>query len=216
MGRTKGSEAGNLSVTKRGMKGNKDRGTAVTTKSGFDGPLNAPWRKTVSIFKQPVTLVHTTSRETKNPTNEQLRRVCASSNLRNKADKPRQLYWAKSLENLCAMVPVCNADRITVDDNEHIAHRLDLAGKVEPALGIIGTDGSAASLCSALHGFGATIITGQTAAKKQLDSNPSSNTNIDQPFIQPVSISEQDIQHQERRVLDMRKRLQEARKHFHM
>lgn len=82
------------------------------------------------------------------------------------------------------MVPVCNADRITVDDNEHIAHKLDLAGKMEPALGIIGTDGSAASLCSALHGFGATIITGQTAAKKQLDSNPSSNTNIDQPFIQ--------------------------------
>lgn len=82
------------------------------------------------------------------------------------------------------MVPVCNADRITIDDNEHIAHRLDLAGKMEPALGIIGTDGSAASLCSALHGFGASIITGQTAAKKLLDSNPSSNTNVDQPFIQ--------------------------------
>lgn len=91
MGRTRGSEAGNLSVTKRGMKGSKDRGVAVTAKSGFDGPLNAPWRKTVSIFKQPVTLVHTTSRETKNPTSEQLRRVCASSNLRNKADKPRQV-----------------------------------------------------------------------------------------------------------------------------
>ncbi|KAL3999138.1 C-terminal domain of methyl-CpG binding protein 2 and 3 family protein [Acanthocheilonema viteae] len=216
MGRTKGSEAGNLSVTKRGMKGSKDRGVAVTAKSGFDGPLNAPWRKTVSIFKQPVTLVHTTSRETKNPTNEQLRRVCASSNLKKKTDKPRQLYWAKSLENLCAMVPICNADRITIEGNEHIAHSLDLAGKMEPALGIIGTDGSAASLCSALHGFGASVITGQTAAKKQLDSNPSSNTNVDQPFIQPVSVSEQDIQHQERRVLDMRRRLQEARKHFHM
>uniref|UniRef100_A0A915PZH6 Uncharacterized protein n=1 Tax=Setaria digitata TaxID=48799 RepID=A0A915PZH6_9BILA len=202
MGRTKGSEAGNLSVTKRGTKGNKDRGAAVTAKSGFDGPLNAPWRKTVSIFKQPVTLVHTTSRETKNPTNEQLRRIC--------------LYWAKSLENLCAMVPVCNADRITIDDNEHIAHTLDLACKMEPALGIIGTDGSAASLCSALHGFGASVITGQTASKKQLESNPSINTNVDQPFIQAVSVSEQDIQQQERRVLDMRKRLQEARKHFHM
>ncbi|MCP9260437.1 5' methyl DNA binding protein 2/3-like protein [Dirofilaria immitis] len=242
MGRTKGSEAGNLSITKRGMKGSKDRGVTITAKSGFDGPLNAPWRKTVSIFKQPVTLVHTTSRETKNPTNEQLRRVCASSNLRNKADKPRQLYWAKALENLCAMVPVCNADRITIDDNEHIAHRLDLAGKMEPALGIIGTDGSAASLCSALHGFGASVITGQTATKNNSNQihqsiqmlishsfNPSYlvsqncieySLNIDGSGASAgafaVSVSEQDIQQQERRVLDMRKRLQEARKHFHM
>lgn len=91
MGRTRGSEAGNLSVTKRGLKGGKDRGAALTAKSGFEGPLNAPWRKTVSIFKQPVTLVHTTSRETKSPTNDQLRRVCANSNVKNKADKPRQV-----------------------------------------------------------------------------------------------------------------------------
>lgn len=93
MGRTKGSEAGNLSVTKRGPKCGKDRGVAVIAKSGFDGPLNAPWRKTVSIFKQPVTLVHTTSRETKNPTNEQLRRAEALTSAKNKADKPRQVRY---------------------------------------------------------------------------------------------------------------------------
>ncbi|VDM94899.1 unnamed protein product [Thelazia callipaeda] len=216
MGRTKGSEAGNLSVTKRGTKGGKDRGVTVSAKSGFDGPLNAPWRKTVSIFKQPVTLVHTTSRETKNPTNEQLRRVCTSNNVKNKADKPRQLYWAKSLGNLCAMAPICTADRLTIDSNEHIAQRLDLAGKIEPALEVLGIAGSAASLCSALHGFSASVITGQTATKKQLDSNPLINTDADQPFIQAITVSEQDIQQQERRVLDLRKRLQEARKHFQL
>lgn len=84
------------------------------------------------------------------------------------------------------MVPVCNADRITIKNNEHIAHRLDLAGKMEPALVIIGTDGSAASLCSSLHGFGAAVITGQTASKKQLESNPSVNTNVEQPFIRVI------------------------------
>ncbi|KHN80387.1 Methyl-CpG-binding domain protein 2 [Toxocara canis] len=212
MGRTKGSEAGNLSVTKRGAKG-KDR-SGVVVKSGFDGPMNAPWRKTVSIFKQPVTLVHTTSRETKNPTPEQLRRGTIGP--RAKADKPRQMFWAKALEGACAMVPVCNADRIMPEHNEHIAQGLNLAGKMEPALAVLGPDASAASLCSALHGFCSSTVTGQTATKKQLDSNPSVNTNVEQPFVQAVTVNEQDIQQQERRVLDMRKRLQEARKHFHL
>ncbi|VDK42113.1 unnamed protein product [Anisakis simplex] len=207
MGRTKGSEAGNLSVTKRGSKG-KDR-SGVVVKSGFDGPMNAPWRKTVSIFKQPVTLVHTTSRETKNPTSEQLRRgTCGGS--------AAKIFWAKALEGVCAMVPVYNADRIIAEHNEHIAQRLNLAGKMEPALTVLGADASAASLCSALHGFCSATVTGQTAPKKQIDSNPSINTNIEQPFVQAVNVNEQDIQQQERRVLDMRKRLQEARKHFHL
>uniref|UniRef100_A0A0M3I3Q7 Ribosomal_L7Ae domain-containing protein n=1 Tax=Ascaris lumbricoides TaxID=6252 RepID=A0A0M3I3Q7_ASCLU len=180
MGRTKGSEAGNLSVTKRGSKG-KDRSTVIA-KSGFDGPMNAPWRKTVSIFKQPVTLVHTTSRETKNPTPEQLKRGAIGPKA--KADKPRQMFWAKALEGACAMVPMCSADRVMTDPNEHIAQRLNLAGKMEPALAVLGPDASAASLCSALHGFCSGAVTGQTATKKQLDSNPSVNTNIDQPFVQ--------------------------------
>lgn len=82
------------------------------------------------------------------------------------------------------MVPVCNADRLMMDDNEHIPHSLDLAGKMEPALVMIGCDASAASLCSALHGFGSSTITGQTASKKKLESNPCINTNTEQPFIQ--------------------------------
>uniref|UniRef100_A0A915C3V1 Methyl-CpG-binding domain protein 2 n=1 Tax=Parascaris univalens TaxID=6257 RepID=A0A915C3V1_PARUN len=155
MGRTKGSEAGNLSVTKRGSKG-KDRSTVIA-KSGFDGPMNAPWRKTVSIFKQPVTLVHTTSRETKNPTPEQLKRGAIGPKA--KAEKPRQMFWAKALEGACAMVPMCSADRVMTDPNEHIAQRLNLAGKMEPALAVLGPDASAASLCSALHGFCSGAVT---------------------------------------------------------
>lgn len=41
-----------------------------------------------------------------------------------------QLFWAKSLENLRAMVPLSSPDRITSDDNEHITHSLDLASRV--------------------------------------------------------------------------------------
>ncbi|MFH4977544.1 hypothetical protein AB6A40_004253 [Gnathostoma spinigerum] len=212
MGRTKGSEAGPLSVTKRGTK-KKDR-EAVVAKSGFEGPLNAPWRKTVSIFKQPVTLVHTTSRETKTGSAEQLRRGLIGSHA--KPDKPRQMFWSKALEGIRAMIPMNGFDRITVDDNDHIVQSLDLAGKMEPALAVIGRDASAASMCSALHGFCNGPVLGQSATKKQLDSNPSINANVEQPFVQAVTVSEQDIQLQERRVLDMRRRLQEARRHFHL
>jgi hypothetical protein len=59
----------------------------VVPKGGFDGPMTAPWRKTVSIFKQPVTLVHTTSRETKQAPADELRK--AGGHLR--ADKPKQV-----------------------------------------------------------------------------------------------------------------------------
>ncbi|VDK48675.1 unnamed protein product [Gongylonema pulchrum] len=181
MGRTKGSEAGNLSVTKRGSRGGKDRAAAAAiAKSGFDGSLIPPWRKTVSIFKQPVTLVHTTSRETKNPTNEQLRRAKA---LNGRSDKPRQLFWAKSLEGLYAMAPVCNPDRIIPEKNEHIQHRLDLVDKMTPAFPMIGRDACAASLCSALNGLGESRITGQVAPPKRLELNPCVHINTEQPLI---------------------------------
>lgn len=83
MGRTK--EAG--SFAHKRSKG-KDRGGSVV-KTGFDGPLQAPCRKTVSIFKQPVTLVHTTRRETKSTSAEQLRRGTRGGRLRN--EKPHQV-----------------------------------------------------------------------------------------------------------------------------
>ncbi|VDD96051.1 unnamed protein product [Enterobius vermicularis] len=214
MGRTK--EAG--SFTHKRSKG-KDRGGSAV-KTGFDGPLQAPCRKTVSIFKQPVTLVHTTKRETKNTSAEQLRRGTRGG--RSKNEKPHQLFWAKALEGLQAMVPVRVYDRLNADDNEYIPQNLNLAGKMEPACNLLGNSASAATVCAAIHAHQAVDailrnpITGQASTAKQFDTNPTISTNVDQPFVQVLSVSDQDMQTQERRVLDLRKRLQEARKHFHV
>uniref|UniRef100_A0A1I7WRY3 Uncharacterized protein n=1 Tax=Heterorhabditis bacteriophora TaxID=37862 RepID=A0A1I7WRY3_HETBA len=73
MGRTKASEADPLGRTKRGRP-SKQKKEENVIRTGFDGHSNAPWRKTVSIFKQPVTLVHTSCRDTKKATDQQLKR----------------------------------------------------------------------------------------------------------------------------------------------
>jgi hypothetical protein len=61
MGRTKFSEAG----PKR--RNTKSSAASLAAKNGFDGLTDAPWRKTPSIFKQPVTLVRTSSTNKKMP-----------------------------------------------------------------------------------------------------------------------------------------------------
>jgi len=205
MVRGRASEAASLSVGgRRGPRSAKDnsRGT-FQAKSGFDGPMIAPWRKTVSIFQQPVTLVHTTSRDTKSaPTNsEQMRK----SGVR--TEKPRQVFWAKQLEGLSAMVPI-RADASTPDD--YLASELCLASKLEPML--VPSTAATASLCSALHSTVAQPILGQSQAKKQMDINPAVFVNTEQPLVQAVVVGETDIAAQERRVLDARRRLQEARR----
>uniref|UniRef100_A0A0N5AZ79 MBD_C domain-containing protein n=1 Tax=Syphacia muris TaxID=451379 RepID=A0A0N5AZ79_9BILA len=200
----------------------KDRAGSLA-KTGFDGPLQSPCRKTVSIFKQPVTLVHTTKKETKNTTPEQLRRNTRGS--RSKTEKPHQLFWAKALEGLQAMIPVQVYDRLNAENIEYIPQDLSLAGKMEPACCLLGNSASAATVCAAIHShqsvdaIARNPITGQTFTKKQFDANPTISTNVDQPFVQVIlfkalTITEQDMQAQERRVLDLRKRLHEARKHF--
>lgn len=92
MGRTKGtkgSEAGNLSVSKRGTKGRgKDQNSSIN-KTGFDGSMSAPWRKTVSIFKQPVTLVHTSKRDSKICKGEEAQARRSGGN--GKKEKPLQV-----------------------------------------------------------------------------------------------------------------------------
>jgi hypothetical protein len=62
MGRSKFSEAG----PKR-SRNTKAGHATLAAKSGFDGLTEAPWRKTPSIFKQPVTLVRTSSSNKKIP-----------------------------------------------------------------------------------------------------------------------------------------------------
>lgn len=240
---------------------------------GFEGPMVAPWRKTVSIFKQPVTLVRTTSRETKPAPSGEIQAASRAGTARQ--EKPKQVFWSKRLECLRAMMPVppeeiarvkvldlrksqrgrsCEEDEneereLKIDDksaegrdrdeagNEgddddvhildgeptSVAEALALPSRILPVGPGVTEDAAAASLTSALQAppvSGAATsahfppITGQTNPKKNLDSNPGVYTNPDQPLIHAVVVSEQDITAQEMRVVDARRRLEEARKHF--
>lgn len=105
-----------------------------------------------------------------------------------------QLFWAKALEGLQAMVPVRVYDRLNVDDNEYIPQNLNLAGKMEPACSLLGNSASAATVCAAIHAHQSVDailrnpITGQASTAKQFDANPAISTNVDQPFVQVVFI----------------------------
>uniref|UniRef100_A0A915CWB5 Uncharacterized protein n=1 Tax=Ditylenchus dipsaci TaxID=166011 RepID=A0A915CWB5_9BILA len=168
MGRIKTSEAAQLAAVK----------------TGFDGLAEAPWRKTPSIFKQPVTLVHTTSRETQK-TPDLKSRLANLPKARDRIEKPRQIFWAKSLERLRAMVPMTVSDRIrNLDEAGHIEQRLALASKLEPTVSALNEEAVTATLCSALQLCNGTAIVGQQATKKQIDTNPLTAINFSQPLVQ--------------------------------
>lgn len=80
---------------------------------GFDGPFTCPVRRTTGIRQRPVTLVHTTRKETKTtPTNE-----IAARSASTKATKPNQVFWPKRLEGLRPVIirPGQNIDDATVE-----------------------------------------------------------------------------------------------------
>lgn len=65
------------------------------------------------------------------------------------------------------------------------------------------------SVATALH-VTSQPVTGQTGAKASLEKNPGVFLDPKQPLVQGVSITEEDIKRQEERVLNARKKLQEA------
>lgn len=91
MGRTsKCTAAGESLALKTTTAGGKGRvacalriGQTAHQKTGFDGRLEAPWRKIVIPFKIPRTLVHTTSKTTK--------KQPAKLNITNEREKDRQV-----------------------------------------------------------------------------------------------------------------------------
>ncbi|KAI1715911.1 p55-binding region of methyl-CpG-binding domain proteins MBD domain-containing protein [Ditylenchus destructor] len=215
MGRLKSSEAGTL-VFKRGIKSRDGKGlNSTATKTGFDGLAELPWRKTASIFKQPVTLVHTTSKETQKMPQEIQKKLMSIAKYRDRVERPRQMFWAKSLEGLRAMIPVNLSDKIREpEQSAHIEQHLALASKIEPTVGVLNEEAVAATLCSSLQLCNGLAIIGQQATKKQIDTSPLTAINFSQPLVQIPAIAEHDVAAQERRVLDARKRLQELRKSF--
>ncbi|CAK5075804.1 unnamed protein product [Meloidogyne enterolobii] len=213
MGRTKCAATSESLTLKGGNKGKgKDRASHTSPiKTGFDGRMDAPWQRQVAYsLRLPCTLIHTTSNGTeKTP----------SKNATNDREKVRQVFWAKSLEGLCAMVPVKVADKFLPEPGGaggYIPQRLELPPRMEIMAPSLDIEGTAATFCTALHSFDiyGTELTGQTATRKQIEENPFDSLKFNQPFVQIPTITEQDISQQERRVLDARKRLQELRKSF--
>ncbi|KHJ92924.1 hypothetical protein OESDEN_07173, partial [Oesophagostomum dentatum] len=168
-------------------------------------------RKTVSIFKQPVTLVHTSSRDSKKGTEQQLKRGLMSNRPQ---EKPAPVMWAKALENVQALIPTAVADKVDVNNTEYLTESLHLAGRLERASAVLNEQAAAASLFTSIHNPNQSGAFGQSADKEKLESNLLLNVNPEQPLLRPISVIPEDVTAQERRVLDARKRLQEVMKHF--
>lgn len=156
-----------------------------------DVSLVPPIRQTASIFKQPVTVIrnHENSK-TKNDTKQGAQQQ----------DKPKQLFWEKRLERMRA----CHATGEQFDD-------IVLPKSLKPLGPNVQEQTVMQSLATALHVLN-TPVTGQTASKTEFQKNATAFINPDQPLMQGILISEDDIRRQEDRVNVARKKLQEALK----
>ncbi|CAI4230277.1 unnamed protein product [Auanema sp. JU1783] len=180
------------------------------TRTGFDGNTTPPWRKTVSIYKQPVTLVMTTSKDTKRgPTEEKMRKATNKSEF-----KPFPVLWAKSLQGLSSCSPLSVADKLDLKSVEYTSDHLHIVGKIEKATNVFDEVATAATLFNTLHHPLQPGAFGQKADKEKLETNLCLYINPEQPLVAPITITPEEINSQEKRVLDARKRLQEVIKHF--
>jgi len=174
-----------------------------TVHGGFDGPLTSPMRQTTSIGRRSVTLVHTTKKGTRPAPQTEVNKL-------SKKGKPRQLFWAKRLEGLRAMVvrPGQSVDQAAPEP-------FAFGGRIIPVGPEVKEDAAIASLAALLHRPTSRMpITGQTASRKAIDSNAGVFTNPDQPLMQAIFVTNEEIALQEGRVGDARRRLEEAMKHF--
>ncbi|KRY61525.1 Uncharacterized protein T03_15396, partial [Trichinella britovi] len=193
--------------SKRGGKGSKK---GVVTKfdpegalrHGFDGSLLPPARQTASIFRQPVTIVTTSSKHSKPAPVSEIKRSVG------RMDKPFQMFALKRLQGL-------RATSISTGNFIALSEPLAPPSKIIPVGPGIGGDVACLSVAYSLqHPTTGLPITGQTGPKKSLDSNPGANVNPDQPLFQAVVITEDDVLLQQKRVIDARRRLEEALKQF--
>jgi len=156
-----------------------------------DASLLPPIRQTASIFKQPVTVVKTQKSQVKHDFKH------------GHQEKPKQVFWEKRLEGLKA----CDADGEELES-------LELPKGVEAMGPHVANDTVLQSVATALH-LNGQPITGQTANRTNLDSNPGVFVNPEQPLIQALAVAEDDIRGQEERVMSARKKLEEAIKSYY-
>ncbi|XP_061163663.1 methyl-CpG-binding domain protein 2-like isoform X2 [Saccostrea echinata] len=151
-----------------------------------DGTLVLPIRQTASIFKQPVTVIHREESKTK------------SELKHGPQDPPKQLFWEKRLQGIQAC-----------DSQEEVIKALDLPRNVQGVGPELTTENILQSISAALHISNSPVV-GQGNNRATVAKNPGVNIDVYQPHIQQVIVSEEDIRRQELKVIEARKKLQDA------
>jgi len=160
--------------------------TSLRKRVRHDVSLNLPIRQTASIFKQPVTMVRSHGKS----------RVKAELK-HGPQEQPKQLFWEKRLQNLRS----CDQS-----GDEMIA--MELPRMMQGVGPEMTTENLLHSIATALHVNQAPVM-GQTASRASLQKNPGVHVNPEQPLIQSLIVSEDEIRKQEARVRTARKRLEE-------
>ncbi|XP_003745129.1 methyl-CpG-binding domain protein 2 [Galendromus occidentalis] len=152
--------------------------------------LVPPIRQTASIFKQPVTLISnrnesTTKHDTKHGVQEK---------------KSKQLFWERRLQGLSAC-----------DPHAHTVQPFDLPRNIRGVSQDLSQDTLLRSVATYLHITQGPIV-GQLNVKGQQDKHPAVYLNPDQPLVQTLIVTDDDIRRQEEQVVLARKQLENAYK----
>jgi len=168
-------------------KSKRLKGTTYDYARGIrhDANLVLPIRQTASIFKQPVTVVRTRP-ESKTRTDLK----------HGPQEQPRQLFWEKRLQSLQAC-----------DITENEFQQLDLPKNIQAAGPDLTTENLLASIAAALHMNNQPLV-GQNASRAALTKNPGVHINTEQPLVQTLAITDEDIRKQEMKVIEARKKLE--------
>ncbi|XP_035217925.1 methyl-CpG-binding domain protein 3-like [Stegodyphus dumicola] len=145
-----------------------------------------PIRQTASIFKQSVTIIK--NQESKIRTDI----------THGTQEKPKQVFWEKRLQGINAC-----------DKKGEVIETFELPSKIK-AVGLqLGDETILRSIVTALH-INGHPITGQNKPKALLDKSPGVYINPTQPLVLGLHVTDEDIELQEKKVLEARERLKEA------
>ncbi|BFY98322.1 hypothetical protein BsWGS_01361 [Bradybaena similaris] len=151
-----------------------------------DASLVLPIRQTASIFKQPVTVVRNREEST------------SKAELKHGIqDQPKQVFWEKRLQGLHAC-----------DSSEEVIPSMDLPRQMQSVGPELSAENILQSISAALHVNTGPVV-GQGASRQTIMKNPAIIMDTQQPHIQQVLITSDDINKQEQKVQQARHRLQD-------
>ncbi|CAG5116082.1 unnamed protein product, partial [Candidula unifasciata] len=151
-----------------------------------DASLILPIRQTASIFKQPVTVVRNREEST------------SKAELKHGIqDQPKQVFWEKRLQGLHAC-----------DSSQEVIPSMELPRQMQSVGPELSAENILQSISAALHVNTGPVV-GQGASRQTIMKNPAIIMDTQQPHIQQVLITSEDIQKQEQKVQQARHRLQD-------